>query len=76
MTPIKKLLDRIKWDSKEKKEDYEIGYWDRVSGKEIRIRYDSIKDFDNQFFKFGDSEIPLHRIRKVYKNGKVVWERK
>lgn len=76
MLPIKDLLNKIKWNSKEKKEDYETVYWDRVSGKEIRIKYEEIKDFDNEFFRFGESEIPLHRIKKVYKKGKLIWERK
>jgi len=76
MTPIKDLFDKIKWDPKERKEDYEIGYWDGRLGREIRIKYENIKEYDNKFFQNGDNEIPMHRIKKVYKNGKLVWERK
>lgn len=76
MTTIKEMLDKIKWDSKEKGEEYEIGYWDRIEKKEIRIKYEKIIDYDNLFMNLGESEIPLHRIKKVYKNGKLVWERK
>lgn len=76
MTPIKKLLDKIKWDSKEQSQDYNISYLDRITGKEIRIRYEEIEGYDHQFFKRGDSQIPLHRIKKVYKKGKLIWERK
>ncbi len=76
MTPIKELLDKIKWDSKQKKEEYKIGYWDRIKGKETRINYEQIKSYDNQFFEVGESEIPLHRIKRVYKKGKLIWERK
>lgn len=76
MLPIKELLNKIKWDSKEKKEEYEIGYWDRIKDKEVRVKYENIESFNNEFFKVADSEIPLHRIKKVYKKGKLVWERR
>jgi len=76
MVPIKELLNKIKWDKKEKKEEYEVGYWDRIRGKEIRIDYGKIESFDDEFFNFDDSQIPLHRIKRVYKKGKLVWERK
>ncbi len=76
MVPIISLLNKIKWGSGENKEVYELCYFDRITGKEKRVEYKNIKEFDNQFFKFGDNEIPLHRIRKVYKNGKLIWERK
>ncbi|MFH1332499.1 MAG: DUF504 domain-containing protein [archaeon] len=76
MIPIRKLLDKIKWDSKEQKQDYEISYLDRITGEEIRVGYDRIKEYDNEFFELEGSSIPLHRIKKVYKKGKLIWERK
>ncbi|MEM4266850.1 MAG: DUF504 domain-containing protein [Candidatus Nanoarchaeia archaeon] len=76
MVPIKELLNKIKWDKKENKKDYEIGYWDRIMGKEIRINYGEIESFDDEFFKLTHTQIPLHRIRRVYKKGKLVWERR
>ncbi len=76
MVPIIDLLNKLKWSSEGKKEVYELCYYDRITGKEKRIEYKNIKGFDNQFFNLGDKEIPLHRIKKVYKNGKLIWERK
>ncbi len=75
MTPIKEFLDKIKWDQKEKREEYEIAYWDRIKKKEIIISYERITDYDKNFLQVDDSEIPMHRIKKVYRKGKLVWER-
>jgi len=75
MIPIKKLLDKIKWDSQGQKQDYEVSYLDRITGEGIRVAYDRIKGYDNEFFELRDSKIPLHRIKKVYKKGKLIWER-
>lgn len=75
MLPIKKLLDKIRWDDKEKTENYEVTYGDRITRNEVRVNYKEIKDYDNEFFRIGNKEIPVHRIKKVHKNSKLVWER-
>jgi len=79
MQTIKDLLNKIKWNNREKEEDYSIVYLDRVENKKKEIRYINIKSIDGNFmiFQHGlyDVHVPLHRIREVKKNNKVVWKR-
>lgn len=79
MQTIADLLNKIKWDKREKPEDYEIFYFDRVSKKLIRIPFTAIRRIEGNFMvveKDGEeAEIPLHRIREVKKKGVLVWKR-
>ncbi len=79
MQPIHELLNKIKWDKRENPEDYSIFYHDRILDRLIPIPYNKIKRVDEGFMVIDNEEesyIPLHRIKKVEKNSKVVWERK
>ena len=79
MIPIQDLLHKIKWDPKENPEDYLLLYYDRVEDTLKEIKYNDIKDISERFLlvKINNKEvdIPLHRIKKVVKKGKIVWER-
>ncbi len=79
MTPIQHLLNKIKWDKRENPSDYAIFYHDRILNKLIRIPYTKIKKLEGSFMVLDNEEetnIPLHRIKKVMKNNIIVWERK
>lgn len=79
MIPIKNLLNKIKWDKMENPEDYKIFYLDRILNKLISLPYIKIKRIEGSFMVLDNEEesnIPLHRIRKVTKQNVVVWERK
>ncbi len=79
MLPIQHLLNKIKWDKREKPEQYTIFYFDRVFKKLIRVPYAKIKKLEGAFMVLGNEEesnIPLHRVKKVMKNNETVWERK
>ena len=79
MQPIHELLNKIKWDKRENPEQYSIFYFDRVLDKLIKIPYNKIKSIEGSFMVLDNEEesnVPLHRIRKVAKNDAVVWERK
>ncbi|MDP2909116.1 MAG: DUF504 domain-containing protein [Nanoarchaeota archaeon] len=76
MVPVRDVLSRIRWDKKENPEDYEIAYIDRVLQQEVKIRFKDISEIEGNFMTVGEASIPLHRIVKVYKKGKLVWERK
>lgn len=81
--PIHELLSRIRWDEEYGNADFVIGYYDRVEERIITV---SLKELyfnkDDHFdFELLDDEgvthtIPLHRIRQVFRNGELVWERK
>jgi uncharacterized protein (UPF0248 family) len=82
MRPIHELINRIKWDKKFAQADFIIGYYDRSKNEVInvplnRIYFDKHDRFD---FELTDDtgehrSIPLHRIRQVYRNGKLIWQR-
>ena len=79
MIPIKDLLNKIKWDKRENPEEYFIFYYDRILKKLIKIPYTKIKKLEGSFMILGNEEesnIPLHRVRKVMKNNEIIWERK
>jgi len=82
MTPIHEVLSRIRWDAALASSRFVIGYWDRVAGK---VRYVDLRkigwDADNStFFDLMDEEgvahsIPFHRVREVWQDGNLVWQR-
>lgn len=79
MQPIRSLLNKIKWDPNLNPDEYSIFYLDRIRKVLIEIEYNDIKKIENEFMileKDDEVNIPLHRIRKVKRNKKLVWERK
>ena len=79
MQTISDLLNKIKWDKREAPEQYSIFYYDRILKKLIEIPYKKIKRIEKIFMVLNNEEesnIPLHRIKKVKKNDIIVWERK
>jgi len=77
MQYILDLLNKIKWDKNEKPEDYSIVYFDRVSSRNMEIRFNDIKSIEGSFMVVGEeeSQIPLHRIKQVKKKGIIIWQR-
>jgi len=63
--PSEDVYNRIKWDTELSQDDFIIGYEDRFVG-----------DMEIPFAEFGDTEIPLHRIRYFKKNDEVLWDRR
>ena len=83
MIPIQDLLNRIRWDKDFGKGNFAIGYYDRVEDKLITVSFQELEFTSGDHFSFQliglDGEIcsiPLHRIRRVYKDGAIIWERK
>ena len=83
MIPIHELLNRIRWDVAYGNADFVIGYYDRVEERIIAVAlkelsFDKDDHFDFQLIDVdGESQtIPLHRIRQLFRNGELVWERK
>jgi uncharacterized protein (UPF0248 family) len=81
MQPLGQLLDRITWDADFGRGRFALGYYDRVAGKERVVPFDEVKrDRDRQTLTLLDDtgmavHIPLHRVRTVYRDGIVIWER-
>lgn len=80
METIKDLLNRIKWDKQLNPDEYVIEYLDHTSVNLKELRYVDILRLEGNFMiiKQDDKEIeiPMHRIRKIKRNNKLVWERK
>ena len=82
MIPVHELLKRIKWDDEFGHAEFIIAYHDRFEDGVIKVPlkelfFDREDHFD---FELVDDmgitrTIPLHRIREVYRNGKLIWHR-
>ena len=83
MLPIRKLLSRIRWDPRFRRGQFALGYYDR---RERDVRTVALADLRfppdrPQVFELWDEDgelhtIPLHRVRCVYRDGRVIWERR
>lgn len=77
MMHIREFLHKIRWDPNEDSEMYTVVYLD--FGEEREIPYAAITDISTNFMTVNragqEVDIPLHRIRKVKKEGRVVWHR-
>ena len=83
MIPIHELLSRILWDKEFGSANFEIGYYDRVLDKIIRIPFSELifSPADRNSIQVMDDEgvihsVPLHRIKEVYKDNELLWHRK
>lgn len=82
MIPIHELLSRIRWDQAFAQADFVIGYYDRLRGKTVRVPFTELSFPAEEHFRFAlvDEEgavhnIPYHRVREVFRNGKLIWHR-
>ena len=74
MITVLKLLNKIKCD-KNSKGEYKLEYFDRIKNRLITIEFEEIKEINKFSMILEDKEIPLHRIRKVYKDNLLIWKR-
>jgi uncharacterized protein (UPF0248 family) len=82
MTPIQDLLHRIQWDPQFGQGRFVIGYYDRVSGRVERVPFQQLSLGSGNRFSFelvsanGQVRmVPLHRVREVWRNGQLIWQR-
>lgn len=82
MMPIQDLLHRIRWDPDFGRGEFTLAYYDRIERKRILVPLHTIEFPSDRpgVFELTDQEgvlhtIPLHRVRAVYKNGKLIWQR-
>ena len=82
MMPIQELLNRIRWDRAFAKVEFIIGYYDRIEARIIKVPLRMISfDEDDRFtFQVTDDDgelhnVPFHRVRDVYRDGKLIWHR-
>jgi uncharacterized protein (UPF0248 family) len=82
MIPIHDLLSRIRWDADFARGRFVIGYWDRMAAGVLHADLREITwNADNPaFFDLVDEagrvhRIPFHRVRGVWRNGRLIWQR-
>ncbi len=83
MIPIHELLSRIHWDRDFGTGNFIIGYYDRVTDTIIRVPLVELHFEPGDRFSFdlvdeaGEvHSIPLHRIKEVFRDGVLIWQRK
>jgi uncharacterized protein (UPF0248 family) len=82
MIPIHQLLSRIRWDKEFGTGYFEIGCEDHHTKKLVRIPFTRIHFEPGNQFSFHLEEetgemvvIPFHRIRQVFRDGVLIWNR-
>ena len=82
MKTAQEILSRIRWDESFAKDEFEIGYYDRLEHEIIRIGFKEIRFPKDDHFSFEvvdeDEDIhsiPYHRVKEIYQNGKLIWHR-
>ena len=82
MIPIHSLLARIRWDPEFGRGRWEISYVDHARSELVRVPLEDIRTHPGDHFMFDlvDEEgvarsIPYHRVREVWRDGKLVWSR-
>jgi uncharacterized protein (UPF0248 family) len=80
--PIQDLLHRIRWDPGFGRGTFEVAFVDRVAGVLERVPVDRLQFDPGEPFGFEtlgrDGEprfIPYHRVREVYRDGVLIWQR-
>jgi len=82
MIPIQDLLHRIQWDPEFGKAQFVIGYSDRLTREIVKVPFQHIRFASGDHFAFDALEddgsvhsVPLHRVREVWRDGVLIWQR-
>lgn len=83
MMPIQDLLHRIRWDPEFGNAQFEIRYLDKAAHALVRVPFTDVRVEPGERFGFelpgthgeGSVFIPYHRVREVYRNGRLIWQR-
>jgi uncharacterized protein (UPF0248 family) len=81
--PIHKLLHRIRWDPRFRRGRFVLGYFDRVARRVVLVPFETIRfpaDAPGTF-EIQDEDgvlrrIPLHRVRRLYRDQRLIWQRR
>ena len=82
MIPIHELLARIRWDAEFGRGRFEIAYFDREKKRLVRLPLERVRMSAQDRFGFEALEadgsvhsVPYHRVREVWREGKLIWSR-
>jgi uncharacterized protein (UPF0248 family) len=81
--PIHRLLSRIRWDRRFGAAKFALGYFDRIERRVVVVPFDSVRLPPDApgVFEIVDAtgelhRVPMHRVRQVYRDGRLIWERR
>jgi uncharacterized protein (UPF0248 family) len=82
MIPLEQLLHRLQWDPRFAGGSVEIGYIDRVRQALVRVPFAQVRLTRGHHFSFdvlaedgSERQVPFHRVRAVWRDGEMIWER-
>ena len=81
MIPIHELLARIRWDPEFGRGEFELAYLDKVEQRLLRVPLRDVEVLPGHAFirltgPEGEvREVPLHRVREVWRDGAPIWRR-
>ena len=82
MLTVQELLSRIRWDKDYAKGAFSIAYYDRVANVVKTVPFRELCFDNDDHFAFGVVDevgeihwVPYHRVRALYRNGEVIWQR-
>lgn len=82
MKTVQDILNRIRWDESFAKYSFKIAYYDRLENDLITVDFKDLQfpPQDHFYFQLIDQygevhSIPYHRVRAIYQNGKLIWQR-
>lgn len=82
MIPIQDLLNRIQWDPEFGNDMFVIGYHDRHRDQIVRVPFAQIELTRGNHFSFSLVDqhgslrmIPFHRVRAVWRDDELIWQR-
>jgi len=79
MIPIHELLARIRWDPEFGRGEFELSYLDKVEKRLLRVPLRDVEILPGHgFLRLSNAEgevheVPLHRVREVYRDGVLIW---
>ena len=83
MKPIQEILSRIRWDESLSGNIFKIAYFDRLEQDLIIVAFEEVQFSPDDHFCFyvmdeeGETHsIPYHRVKALYQNDKLIWQRK
>ena len=82
MQPIQDLLHRIQWDADFGRGAFVIGYLDHAAPALVRIPWSRVRFEHGEHFSLDVQDengrwqmVPLHRVRAVWCDGRLIWQR-
>jgi uncharacterized protein (UPF0248 family) len=82
MKTVQEILNRIRWDESFAKHRYKIAYFDRLQHDLITVDFHDLQFTPDDHFcfqlvdQYGEPHsIPYHRVRAIYQNDELIWQR-